>query len=72
MAVWQRSLSASQQQAVKQLIQFNPTLVWTEVVTPDNIYDRMMEQFSDVDNITRLADDVFQLVDLFCCLFELS
>jgi len=72
MAVWQRSLSASLQQAAKQLIQLNPTLVWTEVVTPDRIHDRIMDQFSDVDNITFLADDIFQLVDLFCCLFELS
>ncbi len=69
-AVWQRTLSPSLKQVVASFVEANPTFSTSMTVTANNALTSLLDELGNVDAITPLANDVAQLVDMFCCLFE--
>lgn len=70
-AIWQRELSAIIQDSVKDLLITNPTLQMEMTITPKDALSRVGE-FIDTAGSTELSEDIAELVDMFCCLFELK
>ncbi|MEM7377087.1 MAG: DUF1826 domain-containing protein, partial [Pseudomonadota bacterium] len=70
-AVWQRQPSALLTDAVVGFLAANPTLSATVVVAPDTTRCALKDATRDTAP-SQLADDIAELVDMFCCLFNLQ
>ncbi len=69
-AIWQREKPATLQSSVKEFLALNPTFKKEMVLTPENALSRVSETFDD--NMTEVSEDIAELVDMFCYLFELK
>ncbi len=70
-AVWQRKLSYSLRQTVKQFTEANPTYKHSVVVTPQNALSALNKSLGRASSV-ELCEDIAELVDMFCMLFELQ
>ncbi|QBF81656.1 DUF1826 domain-containing protein [Shewanella maritima] len=70
-ALWQRSLSQDVDTAVAEFVAANPNFEKSVSVSPDDVVDKL-------DTLTigsapkALVDNIAELVEMFCCLFELE
>ncbi|MDC0933097.1 DUF1826 domain-containing protein [Arcobacteraceae bacterium] len=69
-AIWQRKLSATLQDSVKTFLTLNPTFQTKMILTPEDAFSRVSESFNN--NMTEVSEDIAELVDMFCYLFELK
>lgn len=69
-AIWQRKLPATLQNSVKTFLAFNPTFQKEMILTPQDALSRVSEFFDN--NMTEVSEDIAELVDMFCYLFELK
>lgn len=69
-AIWQRKLSASLQNSVKEFLVLNPTFQKEMILTPQDALSRISESFDN--NMTQVSEDMAELVDMFCYLFDLK
>lgn len=69
--IWQRDLSASLKNTVSQFLSVNPDFKTSMTVSPDSVYGSLTEAFKSEDH-AQLTENIAELVDMFCCLFELS
>jgi hypothetical protein len=69
-AIWQRKLPATLQNSVKTFLAFNPTFQKEMILTPQDTLSRISESFDN--NMTEVSEDIAELVDMFCYLFELK
>ena len=68
--VWQRTLPNELTNAVSDFLATNSTTSAVLAVTPENTAEILKADF-DTKNITApLSEDIAQLVDMFCCLFD--
>ena len=72
LAVWQRTLSSSLTEAVVRVSDINPNLEISLITTPEDVYSSVMKALGSNAEATSLCDDVANLVDMFCCLFDLK
>lgn len=70
-AVWQRQLSTELERDISALLQNNTRLQSSMVVSPDTVH-KSIRQALGKNSSDALCDDIAQLVDMFCCLFDLQ
>ena len=69
-AIWQRKLSSSLQNSVKTFLELNPTFETKMILTPQDAFPSVSESFNN--NMPEVSEDIAQLVEMFCYLFELK
>ena len=70
-SVWQRQLSAQFQQSVNDFLAQKSGLKISISVTPQNALANIQESLGR-DSPPELSQDIAELVDMFCCLFDLK
>ncbi|MEM8497458.1 MAG: DUF1826 domain-containing protein [Pseudomonadota bacterium] len=70
-AVWQRTLSPSFRRTISEFLTINPIVRFSEVVTPEGAPMVLKESLGQ-HSPPELIEDIAELVDMFCCLFELK
>ncbi len=70
--IWERELEDKLTAAVSELIQQNPTLQLSMTVSPESAFHSIHDGLGNSAISTVLAEDITQLVDMFCCLFDLK
>ncbi len=70
-AVWQRELSTTLQIAVNNFLVSHPTFQMAMTVSPQSALASISESF-DTAGQSELSENIAELVDMFCCLFELK
>lgn len=71
-AVWQRELPSALLQATTRILQDSPKLEAAFTLSPSTAFDALLDKFGDSEDARILAGDIAELVDMFCCLFELK
>ncbi len=69
-AIWQRKLSATLQNSVKTFLALNPVFETKMILTPQDALSRISKSFNK--NMAEVSEDIAELVDMFCYLFELK
>jgi len=72
MVIWQRSLSTNFQRAIDSFIKSNTTLQFDKQVSPQNILSEMYQALNGYNCMLELSEDIAELVDIFCHLFDLT
>ena len=70
-AIWQRKFDANLIDDINEFIASNPNFSKSVSVSPDNAYEKL-EFSTDGTASKALLENMAQLVDMFCCLFELE
>lgn len=65
-AIWRRK----KQYSVKEFLELNPTFQKEMVLTPQDALSRISESFNN--NMFEVSEDIAELVDMLCYLFELK
>ncbi len=71
-AIWRRQLESSLEQAAHNLLEDRPILQLSVSVTPQNVYDAVVEALGPTQDSAILSEDITQLLNMFCCLFDLK
>lgn len=70
--IWERDLPEELKKSINYIIGSKSTLQIRKRVTPQNT-DAILEDALNADDLTKpLREDITQLVDMFCCLFDLK
>lgn len=69
-AVWQRDLSAELACDINDFIANHPKASASLAITPENALEVLSKDFDTKNMSAELRQDIAQLVDMFCCLFE--
>ncbi len=69
-AIWQRERPNSLKSSVKEFLELNPTFQKEMTLTPQDALSRINEFFDN--KMTEVSEDIAELVDMFCYLFELK
>lgn len=69
-AIWQRKLPATLQNSVKTFLELNPAFQTKMILTPQDAFSRVSKFFNN--NMAEVSEDIAELVDMFCYLFELK
>ncbi|MBU3015915.1 DUF1826 domain-containing protein [Poseidonibacter lekithochrous] len=69
-AIWQRKLPTTLQNSVKTFLALNPAFQKKMILTPQDAFSRVSESFNN--NMAEVSEDIAELVDMFCYLFELK
>jgi hypothetical protein len=72
MVVWKRNLANNLEQAADAIIESQPTLEELLVVSPEEAFDSVKKLLGSSPEAEVLAEDIANLVDMFCCLFDLK
>jgi hypothetical protein len=72
MVVWKRNLANNLEQAADAIIESQPTLEELLVVSPEEAFDSVKKLLGGSPEAELLAEDIANLVDMFCCLFDLK
>ena len=72
MVVWKRNLANNLEQAADAIIESQPTLEELLVVSPEEAFDSVKKLLGSSPEAEVLAGDIANLVDMFCCLFDLK
>lgn len=68
--IWQRKITEELTSAVEHILKINATLQTTLEVTADSAYSSVNEALGVATGSSALSDDIVQLVDMFCYLFD--
>jgi len=68
--VWQRLLSTEIGSSIQSLIESGKSLNIMEVVTPEGAEKILLSRLPTTANHISLIEDIAELVDIFCCLFD--
>ena len=69
-AIWKRKLSATLQNSVKTFLAENPTFQKRMILNPQDAFSLVSESFNN--NMAEVSEDIAELVEMFCYLFELK
>lgn len=69
--IWQRELSETLKESVDNFLTANPTFQLAMTVTPQSVRSSVYESVGATCQ-TELVESIAELVDMFCCLFELK
>ena len=70
-AIWQRKLPTALQKSVQDFLLANSALKLSISVTPESLLASLQDSLGPKIPID-LCNDISQIVDMFCCLFELQ
>ena len=68
--IWQRQLSPALQNSVNAFLQSQPDFQASMTVTPQTVLSSIAEVMGG-DGQSELSENIAELVDIFCCLFDL-
>jgi len=71
LVVWQRSLDKSLSELAEAFVKAQPSFQLSMTTSPESVLDSLSEVMAD-STYQPLAKDIAELVDMFCCLFDLS
>lgn len=71
-AIWQRDLSNELNTSIKKLLDTQNNFEKSLIVTPMNIYSKLTNDDGPLQKSGALCQDVAELVDMFCLLYELQ
>ena len=71
-AVWERDLSPQLQQDLSEYLDSNTGLLSSMTLSPDNAAAVIHESLGGKQITAALSKNIAELVDIFCCLFELD
>ena len=71
MVIWERALSATLQASVREFLDLKPTFQSSVTVTPQSALTSVSEALGESAS-PELSEDIAELVDMFCCLFDLG
>ena len=71
-AIWKRSLSPSLLEAVERVLNTKHQFRFSASVTPKDTFESLYSALGANDDAQRISEDIAELVDMFCCLFELE
>lgn len=69
-SVWQRDLSEKLNHDINDFITNHPKASASLAITPENALEVLSKDFDTKNMSAGLRQDIAQLVDMFCCLFE--
>ena len=72
MVIWKRELDNAIQKAANVIIDTNPSLEISRVVSPDDTYAEIRNALGLSENASIISKDVANLVGMFCTLFDLK
>ena len=72
MVIWKRELDNAIQKAANVIIDTNPSLEISRVVSPDDTYAEIRNALGLSENASIISKDVVNLVGMFCTLFDLK
>ena len=72
LSVWQRQLESNIQQAAQAVVEQRSVLQLSSRVTVNNVERKLTDELGSQPLLTPLQQDIAHLVNLFCCLFNLS
>jgi hypothetical protein len=70
--IWRRNFSSSFLNAVNELLSSDRLLQISQEVTPQSILREMRKELQNFECNYELSDNIAELVDMFCCLFDLK
>jgi hypothetical protein len=70
--IWQRQLASQLVAAAGDIVQTKPTLQVSLSVTPESAFASICSALGESAAAVVLSEDIAQLVDMFCCLFDLK
>ncbi|MEZ8010990.1 MULTISPECIES: DUF1826 domain-containing protein [Vibrio] len=70
-AIWQRTFDEDLTMAISEFIVLNPSFSKSMSLSPDNAYEKL-EFATDETASKALLENMVELVDMFCCLFDLE
>lgn len=70
--IWHRKLKRQISEATNSLISANPKLQVSLVLSPESAETSLINALGGCQDAETLAKDISDLVDMFCCLFELK
>ncbi len=70
--IWQRTLSSSLQQTVNHFLSANSKFQTSMTVTPQSAFSSIDKLLSRSACHSELSENIAELVDMFCCLFDLK
>jgi len=71
-AIWQRQLADQLALSVNELLIAKPTLQTSLSVSAQSAYESVNEALGATATSVALSEDIAELVDMFCCLFDLK
>ena len=71
-AVWETEISPKLERAIEAVMASSPDLQLSEVISVKSAEDQLQEILGADDASVELRHDVLELVDMFCCLFDLE
>lgn len=69
--IWQRKLSSEIQNCVREFLNSNPFFQLSMTATPEKVLSNLKSELKQ-EGSTELSSDIAELVDMFCCLFEIK
>lgn len=69
---WQRSVANRLVEAAESVLETHPTLEISLMVAPEDACASVLKILGGTPMAEMLSEDIAQLVDIFCCLFELE
>ena len=70
-AIWQRELSKTLKNSVDAFLKSNSTFQAAMTTTPQSVFSSVSKSLGDTSQF-ELSENIAELVDMFCCLFELK
>ena len=70
-AIWQRNLTNSLKSSVAELLSSNSNYQTAMSVSPQSVISSLNDSFGSAEH-TELSENIAELVDMFCCLFDLN
>lgn len=70
--IWKRKLSDKLDNAVSEILNTNTSLQTTLAVSPMDANVKIQEALGNSESVAILSEDITELVDMFCSLFELK
>ena len=71
-SIWRRKLNNDVKEAAKHIVKTNPNLQISEVIRPIDVYDILRSEIKSNKDTSCFREDVFELVNMFCYLFDLK
>ena len=71
-ANWQRNLSPALNTAAKHVLNLDYAFQFAASVSPENTFESLSKALGSKPETEALAADVSEIVDMFCCLFDLE
>lgn len=70
--VWEREPSETLTKASAHVVKTKPNLQISAIFSPQSAYTTIHENLGSTQEAAPLCEDIAQLVDMFCCLFDLK